>query len=448
MKFPGSGLLAGFRPKAAASSESAPGYLVPPGTTIGQLLDALHGVSWDLGGFGSEDGRARGAKGGIMRYAPLHRCVNLICGVAASVLTNGGLSIRDANGDRVDNRATKQILELLLHSPDGELPPGQWFGDVMADLLLEGNALLLPLRGSAGRVLGVHRMNVWDATTIDTTSGSYAYRMRPVHKPGEVRTYTLGQVAHARWPLLLEGYGGQRYRFAPSPVYAIRKALAVALAGDEHVRRWFRGGGGNRATVGVSIQGRITEEQRQQLRTYLGSLTATESQGDEPLIMGDGATFTNLQQTVGGAMVDSLRAFQVREVSRLYGVPSVLLDDVATTWGSGIAELARLLWKFGASQHIERLLDALSLRLLPLGARFSASPMALVRGDPVALAPLITSVQGDAQRDPVMTREEIRVHLLGLDREPADGYPEKEPEPEPAPMLPQMPPEGVDNPPE
>ncbi len=433
------GLAAVFRPKAAASGEQSGGTAARQSDLIGQILDAFNGGAWNtagaFGAFGS-DPHGLGLRGAVLRYPPLHRCVSLLTGVAAHVITGGGLSVRNAQtGDRVDNRAARQLLGLLTNSPDDEIPAGQWIEDVMSDLLLEGNALIYPVMTDAGAIISLERMAAWDAATVEARDGGYAYRLRPVHHPAHTRTYASRAVVHARWPLMIESWGAQRRRFAPSPVLAIRQALNVAISGDEHVRRWFRGGGGNRATVGISYPGNITPEQRQDIRTYLRSLVAMDGQGDEPLIASGGASFTNLQQTVGGQMVDRIRSFQVREVSRIYGVPAVLIDDnSATTWGSGIAELARLLWRTSAVQHINRLLDAMSLRLLPRGARLVADPMLLVRGDPADMSSLITTVQGDAQREPVMTREEIRSRLLGIDAKPDGEYSEKAPAPMPAPM--------------
>ena len=65
------------------------------------------------------------------------------------------------------------------------------------------------------------------------------------------------------------------------------------------------------------------------------------------------------------------------------------------------------------------MLAALQLRLLAPGDRFWVDTSDLLRGDSEAISKLLTPLQGDAQRAPIATREELR-HLAGLPRD-VDG---------------------------
>ena len=114
-----------------------------------------------------------------------------------------------------------------------------------------------------------------------------------------------------------------------------------------------------------------------------------------------------------------LRSFQVEEVSRVFGVPPPLLNVNMTSWGSGIEQLARLFWRFGLRQHVERFLAPFSLRLLPMGVRFEVDPTEMLRGDTKETAELVRVLAGDAQREPLASREEMR-RLAGLPRD-VDG---------------------------
>jgi HK97 family phage portal protein len=55
-------------------------------------------------------------------------------------------------------------------------------------------------------------------------------------------------------------------------------------------------------------------------------------------------------------LLDS-RRFQVEEVARFFGVPSVLINDTnaGTTWGSGIQQIVEGWFKLGLRPHLERL---------------------------------------------------------------------------------------------
>ena len=92
-----------------------------------------------------------------------------------------------------------------------------------------------------------------------------------------------------------------------------------------------------------------------------------------------------------------------------------------TEWGQGIEQLAKLFFRFGARQHLERLLAALQVRLLRSGDRFHVDTTDLLRGDSAAIKEMVMALQGDAQRAPVATREELR-HIAGLTVDPVGEF--------------------------
>ena len=85
------------------------------------------------------------------------------------------------------------------------------------------------------------------------------------------------------------------------------------------------------------------------------------------------------------------------------------------------AEQARrkVLNRFGLRQHLDRVLAPLQVRLLPPDDRFWVDTSDLLRGDAEAIQKLLMALQGDAQRAPIASREELR-HVAGLPRD-VDG---------------------------
>ena len=117
----------------------------------------------------------------------------------------------------------------------------------------------------------------------------------------------------------------------------------------------------------------------------------------------------------------------------MYGIPAPLLNVQVTNWGRGIAELARLFYQFGGRYHLSAFLGAWRQVLLAPGERFRINEAVVTRGAPRELAGLIRVLQGDAQREALGTRQELR-ELAGLQRE-ADDAPIDAPGGQPTPPV-------------
>ncbi len=126
-----------------------------------------------------------------------------------------------------------------------------------------------------------------------------------------------------------------------------------------------------------------------------------------------------LQDTPQDREAKELRKFQVQEVARAFGVPAPLLNVDITNWGSGIEQLAKLFFRFGLRQHLDRILTPFQVRLLQPGDRFWVDTADLLRGDADAIHQMVMALRGDAQRPALASREELR-HLAGLPRD-VDG---------------------------
>ena len=114
----------------------------------------------------------------------------------------------------------------------------------------------------------------------------------------------------------------------------------------------------------------------------------------------------------------NLRVHQAQEVAAAYGVPPPLIGMVVTEWGQGIAELARMFYRFGAKQHAERFLAPFQTRLLRPGDRFPyRSDRSAARQHRTRSASSLMAVQGDAQRTPIATLTELR-RIAGLTADP------------------------------
>ena len=392
--------------------------VVPSDLTVSQLLDAIGGGA-DYSYFDEYKIGTRDIRNASLGFPTYYRCITLISSVIAQLLSGGALRIHNRDGEIVKTDRAKRVLDFFEYSPDGVTPAHTWIEDWCVDYLIEGNALCEVQRGVRNRLVGLSRLSVWDANTVEASDGSIVYRVRPIggsHKNTFVDISEMN-VMHSRWPRVLRHSASSsvnKWNFAAPPVRLMRPALEVGLAGDQYIKEWFKSG--QNSTIGIALKQKVSKTQLNQLQATL----ANASKNRRPLLVGADATFTNLQNNAANKDQDALREFQVSDVSRVYGIPGPIMNQQVTQWGQGIEQLAKLFWKTCIKQHIDRMLAPANFHLLLPGQRFDVDPTDLLRGDITGIAGLITAISGDAQRDQVATTEEMR-RLIGLSLKPEHG---------------------------
>jgi HK97 family phage portal protein len=125
---------------------------------------------------------------------------------------------------------------------------------------------------------------------------------------------------------------------------AYRNALGTTLAGDVAQGSLFANG----MSLGGVVTGKdLNETQAKQVKDGLVSSNRGVDHAGDIAVVNAELDFKPWTMTAENAQFLESRVFQVEEVSRMLGVPKVLLSmDGASSWGSGIAELIRGLARF------------------------------------------------------------------------------------------------------
>ena len=357
----------------------------------------------------------------FIRLTPLSRAVDLTCALVAQLVCDGGLTIRDRMDEKIENRRTMAILNLFVHSVDGGITPGATFvEDVMTDYLLDGNGLVVPTEiNMIPRLLTRYRPH--GAHTF-RDGGPLAYQALRAHGNGTLETVSARDMMHVRWPLKQRGQLGEHGReyFAPAPVTLFARAMVTAILQGSYVERRYRHA--PTAQVWVDYE-RLpaanaqfaTPEQRGEVQERLATRLF-----NAPAFVAFGGSMSEMSSAPVHEHVMEAREYQLRETAGIYGLPLPLLGAAIGQWTRGVNEqVMKMAWRTGISVHLRRFLVPFQTRLLLPGERFVVDPTELVRGDSSAVAELINALQGDAQKDPVASREELR-HISGLARVP-DG---------------------------
>lgn len=272
----------------------------------------------------------------------VYRSVSMIAGTIASLPLKTYRTLADDTRDRTDS---------FLDAPCPGMTPFEWKELTMVHLLLHGNAYLFHIYNGAGALIGlqpihpravsVEKTEFGKVFTVTTTSGQ--------------RKYSNSDVTQIM-AMSLDGVYGL------SPIQAARNAIGTGIAGDNAAANMFANGmllGGV-----VSAEG-ITEEQAAQVKAGLkNNLSGSGNAGDIAVINAE-LKFSPWTMNAEDAQFIESRAHQVEEVARIFGLPKTMLaQDGASTWGSGIAELIRGFQRFTLMPWTKRYEENLSV-LLP-----------------------------------------------------------------------------------
>lgn len=283
-----------------------------------------------------------------MGMTAVYRAVSLIAGTIAGLPLE---CFRDVEGRR-------EPVPSFLDDPGR--PQGmsrfRWAEQLMVYLLLHGDAFLHHRRLGGGEMFGLELLHP-SAVTIDT-SGQTAYRVTPAN--GAVVTLTPRDLTHIP-ALSLDGVHGL------SPVRTARQSIGTGLAADKVSARGF---GSGFVTAGiVTTEEDVSEEDGKKISASINSQGGHDTAG-RFLFVNRHLKFTPWAMNGRDAQFIESRAFQVEEIARLYGLPSILLADSTktTSWGAGVAEVIRAMAKFTLKPWTDRLEEALT-PLLPDGVR-------------------------------------------------------------------------------
>lgn len=275
------------------------------------------------------------------------RCVSLIAGVIASLPLKSYRRLEDGSRQRVAS---------FLDDPGAPvgLTPFAWTEEVMAHLLLHGNAYLMHITSASGQIVGLQPIHP-RAVSVDVDSRTGRKTFTVMRADGRAQTFSPITMTHVMG-LTLDGVRGL------SPIAMTRNAIGAGIAADEAAARQFRSGfllGGV-----VSSDYDLDKDQAKQIKDGFESRFGGARHAGEVLVTNASLKFSPWAMSAEDAQFIESRAHQVSEICRIFGVPQEMLSaGGASSWGSGISELVRGWQKFTLATWTSRLEESLSLLL-------------------------------------------------------------------------------------
>jgi len=257
------------------------------------------------------------------------------------------------SNDTIQNVKTDYPLwELLNYEPNRYQTRTEFFEQIMLNLVTWGNAYIIKQQVGT-RITG---LTVYPSEQVKMNllyDGSITYEY--VTPNGDIKVFAEKSV----WHIKLFGNG----LVGMSPLAYAGNALGISKnLGDRQSRLAANGGKVNGV---LTVDSALTDMQRKAVKANFAGLS--EGNADELFVLEAGFKYQQTGLSPTDQQLLESRRFSVEDIARFMGVPSVLINDTAssTTWGSGIEQINMGFYKLNLKPYLERIESSIKRHLIP-----------------------------------------------------------------------------------
>jgi len=227
----------------------------------------------------------------------------------------------------------------------------EFFETYILNLVMHGNAYALKQYDSRGRLNGLLPLMSQQVKVEILNDGQLVYYY--YHDRG-VAVYSPDSVWHSK--LFGNGVVGL------SPLGYARNAMGISLAAENRVARIYKNGG--KPTGVLTVDRVLKPDQRAQVKQEFSDLQ--EGNEDTLMVLEADLKYSPVSMSPSDIQLMESRRFQIEDIARFFGVPSVLINDTSgsTTWGSGIEQIVQGFYKLNLRPYLERLESSIHCHLL------------------------------------------------------------------------------------
>jgi HK97 family phage portal protein len=256
-----------------------------------------------------------------MKVAAVYRAVNLISSSAAV------LSLQYKRKNRAkdyfvldETEGGRQLNYLLTVQPNRRMNAYTMRKYLVAQLLLQGNAFIYPIRSSMGKVLELVLCSP-GSVTYDVYTNTYAIAdtTNGIYESG----IDSEEILHFKNMCNDGGYWGL------STIGFAAQTLSIAATADAETLKRFGTGGRFKAILqnNQTVKG-IGEYQDDEMQGLGDELQESLNRGDDILVMKGDGQLTPISMSSADMQFLESRKFTIREIARFFNVPpSKLMDD-------------------------------------------------------------------------------------------------------------------------
>lgn len=257
-----------------------------------------------------------------------------------------------AGGDAVVEDTSYPLWRVLNYQPNRYQTRTEFFETVTLNLVTTGNSYCAIQRDGERVVSLIPLMS--SQMEVDVIDGEKVYRYYT--ERGSVRVYAEASI----WHVKLFGNG----IIGLSPLGYARQSLGIAIATSDRASQLAASGGKSNGIL--MIDKVLTPEQKTAVRKNFAGLT--EGRTDELFVLEANMKFERTSLSPQDMQLLETRRFQIEDIARFMGVPSVLINDTSgtTAWGSGIQQIMEGFYKLNLRPYLERIESSIKRHLIPV----------------------------------------------------------------------------------
>lgn len=283
-----------------------------------------------------------------LQLSAVWSCVKLISESVASLPIN--IYKLMPNGERVLDK--EHPLSLMFNGKPNRWQTRQEFFETLTyQIVLLGNNYALKQKDSKGNIIGLVPLMSQQMEVELLKSNAIAYTY---HDGNDVKVYSEDSIWHNK--LFGNGIIGL------SPLAFARNSIGIGQAAETSVGKIYRNGG--KPSGVLYIDKILTQEQRAQIKANFSELA--EGNNDRLFVLEANMKYEQVSLSPNDIELLASRRFQIEDIARFFGVPSVLINDTAagTTWGSGVQQIVQGFYKLGLRPYLERYEASMKANLL------------------------------------------------------------------------------------
>ncbi len=250
------------------------------------------------------------------------------------------------------------LYSVLAMKPNRYQTRVDFFLTLVLNLVTNGNAYAQITRNGQGQIVSLLPLMSAQMEVRLLSDGSVAYQY----------TNSAGVTVFAEssiWHIKLFGNG----IVGLSPLGYATNSIAIAQASEDRVSQVFRNGA--KPTGVLMVDAALNREQRAEIRNSFADLA--EGNDDSLIVLDKFMKYEQVSMSPQDIELLASRRFQVEDIARFMGVPSVLINDTQSTtaWGSGIQQIIEGWYKLGLRPYLENIELSARIHLLPTAERRS-----------------------------------------------------------------------------
>jgi HK97 family phage portal protein len=291
-----------------------------------------------------------------MKIAAVFRAVNIISSGLATLKIEYKRKDRAKGYFKIDNgKAGSKLNYLLSVRPNSRLNAYEFKKNLVSQILLQGNAYVLPVKNILGEVESLYLLTP-GSVAHDVYSNTYQ-----IADPVNMISTVVGadDILHFKNVSSDGGYTGL------STVSYAALTLGIAATSDQETLKRFATGGRFKAILknNTSTKG-WGEYQDEQLKAHGEDLQEAISRGDDILAVKGDVEVSPLSMSSADMQFLESRKFTIREIARFFNVPpSKLMDDTNSNYKT--AELSNVdFYSEALKPLVEAIISEFSAKLL------------------------------------------------------------------------------------